>query len=391
MRQKTGGPRVGLFVVCTFLFWFTLYTYVPTMTPYMTDLGISYSMIGLIGGAYGLSQMILRVPLGIASDRLGKRKIFILLGLAAGAVSSFGMFFTHNAYLIFTLRLLAGVSASAWVVFTVLFSDYFVKEKFASSMSYLLMANNCGVVLAKLAGSALAERFGHEYSFLLGGAAGFTAAVLGLFITEKTPERKEQPSVKDLLGVVKNRNLLAMSILAVFSQMILFATINTFTPEAASRIGADSMQLGILSTVSSIPAIIACFIGGRIFVKKVSVRLIVALGFALEVIGTIAVPFVKNMAVIYASVIVAGFGFAICMSTLLSFCTLTVDGGRRSAAMGVFQAIYGLGMFVGPVLIGLFVDWIDLAGGFYASAALAMIGLALTFVLLKKKNLDKED
>jgi len=383
MRQHTGGPRLGIFVVCTFLFWFTLYTYVPTMTPYLVNLGISYSMIGFIGGAYGFSQMLLRIPLGLASDRLGKRKIFLVLGLLIGAVSSFGMFFTRNAVLILALRLLAGVSASAWVVFTVLFSSYFEKERLASRMSYLLTANNCGVLFAKLAGSALAERFGHEYSFLLGGAAGLAAALLSLSITEKMPVLSEPPSLKKLLGVVRDRNLLAMSALAVFSQMILFATIVTFTPEAAARAGADSLQLGILGTVATVPAIVSSLLGSRLFAKRVNVRGIVALGFALSAFGTLIVPFAGSMAAVYVSAIAVGFGCGICMSTLLSFCTLTVDDGRRSAAMGFYQAVYGLGMFAGPVLVGFFVDWTGLSGGFFAAAALAMLGLALTYVLLR--------
>lgn len=359
------------------------------MTPYLGSIGIGYTMIGIIGGAYGFSQMLLRIPLGVASDRTGKRKAFIILGVSLGALSSFGMYFTKNAYLLLALRFMAGTSASAWVVFTVLFSSYFEKGKLASRISYLMIANHCGVMTSKLLGSALAEKFGHEASFLLGGGFGVAAVILSIFVTEKAPVLDERPSVRKLLGVVKNNNLIKMSCLAVFSQIILFATINTFTPEAASRLGADSMQLGLLSTVATIPAILSALICGALFARRVNIKTLVATSFIMEIVGSLMIPFATGIPVIFIATLISGFGCGLCMTTLLSFCTITVDENRRSAAMGVYQAVYGIGMFIGPVFIGAFVDLIDLSAGFYAAAVVALIGLCLTFLFIKTDSVER--
>jgi len=383
MQQNNTKPRIGVFMICTFFYWFTMYTYVPTMTPYLADLGISFTMIGIIGGSYGFAQFVLRIPLGITSDRLGKRKPFIIFGLAAGAVSSIGMFFTQSAFLILALRLLSGVSASAWVVFTVLFTGYFEKEKRASMMSYLFIANGLGLMLSKFFGGLLAEYYGHEYSFLLGGASGVIAIILSLFIIEKTPDINEPPSIRKLIGAIKNRNLLVMSLLAVFSQMIMHSTTNTFTSEAAAQTGADLMQIGLLATVASIPAILSYIICGKLYsLKNINVRYFLAIAFFLQVIGTLIIPFAGNMTAIYISTILTGFGCGICISTLTGFCTQTVEESKRSAAMGFFQATYAFGMFFGPVILGVFVDWTGIPGGFFAAAAFAVIGLVLTLVLL---------
>jgi len=357
------------------------------MTPYLADLGISFTMIGLIGGSYGFSQMLLRVPLGVLSDKLGKRKVFIILGVMITALSSAGMFFTHNAYIILAMRFFAGVSASAWVIFTVLFMGYYDRSMHASRMSYLFMTNGMGLMLAKFLGGLIADKFGHEYSFLLGGGAGFIALILGFFITEKAPEIKELPTLKSLFGVIKNKNLMAMSILGVFLQMVIHSTVNTFTPQAASEVGADLMQLGVLSTVASIPSIIASFICGKLFLRRnINVCYVVAFSFLLFIIGTLIIPFTASMFAVYVSTIILGFGSGICMSALLGYCTSTVDEKRRSSAMGFFQAIYGFGMFAGPVIVGLFVDRTGLSSGFFAAGAFAVIGFILAFVLLGKSK-----
>ena len=357
------------------------------MTPYLVDLGISFTMIGLISGSYGFSQMLMRVPLGVISDKLGKRKVFIILAVVTGAVSSFGMFLTVNAYVLLFLRFLSGVSASGWVVFTVLFTGYFKKSKHASCLSYLFMVNGFALMSARFFGGLTAERLGHEYTFLIGGIAGFIAIMLGLFVTEKTPDMKELPSVKELFGVIKDRNLMVMSALSIFSQMILHSTTNAFTPEAATQAGSNMMGLGVLATVASIPAILSSFFCGKLFSRRsVNVRLVIAFGFAFQVIGTLIIPFTESLAAVYVSTIIIGLGCGICMSTLLGFCTKTVDESRRSAAMGFFQAIYGFGMFMGPVIMGIFVDRSGLSGGFFSAAAIALLGFAFTFILLSGKK-----
>ena len=386
MGSSTTKPRIALFFICTFFYWSSLYTYAPTMTPYLHGLGISFSMIGLIGGSYGFSQMLLRIPLGIISDKLGKRKIFIIMGLVAGTISTLCMYFTKNAHILLALRTLAGVAASAWVVFTVLFTGYFEPSKRASRMSYLFMANGLALMMSRLSGGFIADRFGHEYTFILGAAAGLIAIILSMFIIEKVPEVKEHPSVRTLFGVIKDKNLLAMSILAIFMQMILQSTVNTFTPQAATHAGADLMQLGLIATVSSVPAILASFVCGKLFSgRNVNVRLVLAIGFALQVAGTLIIPLTAGIAPVFVSTVIIGLGCGICFSALLGFCTQTVDESRRSAAMGFFQAIYGFGMFIGPLIMGVFVDWIGLSGGFFMAAAVALMGFVMTFALIRKR------
>ena len=72
--------RRAVMQTITVLFWFALYVYVPYQTPYLTLLGVASSFIGIILGAYGFSQMIIRIPLGIGADRKGRCLFSFLLG-----------------------------------------------------------------------------------------------------------------------------------------------------------------------------------------------------------------------------------------------------------------------------------------------------------------------
>ena len=81
MIERKGNERRLLAAV--FLFWFSVYTYPSFLTTYATDtLGATKVMAGMIVGSYGLTQMVLRIPLGIVSDIIRKRKPFVMLGFA---------------------------------------------------------------------------------------------------------------------------------------------------------------------------------------------------------------------------------------------------------------------------------------------------------------------
>ncbi len=70
-----------LYIFVAFLYWTSLYLYVPTLPVYIEAKAQNLALVGGVLAMYGLWQMIVRLPLGIAADWLGRRKPFILVGL----------------------------------------------------------------------------------------------------------------------------------------------------------------------------------------------------------------------------------------------------------------------------------------------------------------------
>jgi MFS family permease len=60
----------------------------------------------------------------------------------------------------------------------------------------------------------------------------------------------------------------------------------------------------------------------------------------------------------------------------------TVSEEKRATAMGFFQAIYSLGMFGGPIIVGIIGDISGLAGGFLSTGAVGLLGSLLAWRLL---------
>ncbi|MFN2164692.1 MAG: MFS transporter, partial [Anaerolineae bacterium] len=64
---------IGLYILVTFLYWMSLYLYIPTLPTYAQSKSESLALVGTILAQYGLWQAITRLPIGIAADWLGRR------------------------------------------------------------------------------------------------------------------------------------------------------------------------------------------------------------------------------------------------------------------------------------------------------------------------------
>lgn len=169
----------------TVLFWFALYVYVSYQTPYLTLLGVASSFIGIILGAYGFSQMIIRIPLGIGADRKGRHKPFIILGNICAAAASVLRFCWPGAVSFLLANLISGMAASTWISSTVLYPTYYPKDRLKKAMGTLLAMNNFGTLLGFLAGMIATQFFKTEILFLMSAGAGILSAALSLFLWEE--------------------------------------------------------------------------------------------------------------------------------------------------------------------------------------------------------------
>ncbi|MFP4199488.1 MAG: MFS transporter, partial [Halanaerobium sp.] len=266
--MSSNQKNIRLFVLVTAFYWFSMYAYIPTFSPYIESLGASHRMIGLILGSYGFTQMVIRIPLGIYSDRINKKKIFVNLGILLSVISTIGMWFAETPALILIFRSLAGASAATWVSFTVLFSSYFKNDATAHAIGIINASNKFGQVVGMLLGGIIAQSLSQQYPFLLAAAAGLLGFILSLRIDEKKNINHKAITLKEIIKVAKNRSLLTVSFLAILMMMISYATTFGFIPVYAKNLGAGSFLLGLLTTLTTIPGILSSYLSGSYFSQR---------------------------------------------------------------------------------------------------------------------------
>ena len=374
--METSAQKKLLFV--TLLFWFSMYTYVPILAPYAQSLGASYDMTGMIIGAYGLSQLLLRIPLGILSDASGTRKFFILWGLVLAAGSSFGMWLLPAAFALLVCRTLAGVAASTWVDFTVLFVSYFPIKESPRALGYLNAANNLGQVTAMLSGAYLAQHVSMNAPFLLGAVAG-VFGLAGAFLLEEKKLPPKPVNTVVLREAFQNVRLLKLSFLGIIIQMLTFVTVFGFLPLAATAIGASTFELGLLTTATMVPSIFSAAMSGAYFSRRFGERTTLSFGLLLTSLTCLAIPWIEQLSWLYVTQMLGGFARGLVLPLLMGLSIRDFPADKRSTAMGVFQSLYGLGMFFGPLLAGFVSGVAGLATGFALTGAIGLCGASLAF------------
>lgn len=372
--------QVVLFISVVFLYWFSSYIYVPILSPYIEHLGASYTYLGIVLGSYGLMQILFRLPLGILSDFMEKRRPFIWLGLAASALS--GLMFAAFGQLGWALaaRAMAGIAASTWVVFTVAFSGFFPKHEVTRAMSMMQFTTVAAQLTSMLVSGYLVERWNWQLPFWLGGIVAVAALVLALFLREKEPDPGRTPmSLQDLAPVMRDRTLFRVSFLSILAHCVLFITMFGYTPNQALDLGASKNDLAWLTLSFMLPHAAATLFAGRTLVNRFGERAVLTVGYVGTAVFTFCIPVAPNFGWLCVTQIFNGLAQGLVFPLLLGKSVAHIEPSKRATAMGFYQAVYAVGMFMGPFIAGWISSAWGLAGGFRLAAYAALAAGALAF------------
>lgn len=363
-----------LFVSVTIIYWTTMYIYVPILSPFLSAQQYSLQFIGIVLGSYGFIQMLIRFPLGIASDRLGKRKPFIILGMVAAALSS--LLFLIPGLWVWPLagRLVAGICASTWVAFTVMYASYFSAGQTGKAMSNISVMTVAGQMIGMLLSGWLTESFSIHTPFIVGAVIASAGVLLALGLKEPQSGILRDGPAMSFAGVkevVRTRTLLQVSLLSVLAHSVLFITMFGFTPLKAEQLGADGFTLTILVFAFMLPHAIASFLSASWFAPRFGSWGTLSIGFGLSAVCTGAMAFAPSLGILIATQALNGLAQGLHLPMLLGLAIRDVDLSGRATAMGLYQAIYAIGMFIGPFLAGLLNENWGLDSGFLLGAIVA--------------------
>ena len=316
--------------------------------------------------------MLFRIPVGIASDRLGTRKPFIIGGVVFATLAGLTVVFSQSPISLLICRIFGGIAACAWVPLSVHFSLQFKSEEGAKSMGIINAVNSTGIVLAVFLCGIVVNSTGRVGVFIIAIGAGLIALVLSLFIKEPIYQKAVPLSLAELIKVPFESNILLISALGFISQYMTFATIYGFTPIIAKKLEASDSQVGLLLTFFILPAIFSSLLSG-ILNKRIGSRLVLSASFIMFAVDCLLTPFVRGVISLFVMTVIGGFAQGLIFSLLMGIIIKIVTPEKRNTTMGFYQSVYGLGIFLGPVIVGIFSNYFSINWGF---AFTALIGFA---------------
>ena len=381
------------------LFWFAQYIYVPNTAPYLLAQKVTADFVGIIVGVYGGVQMSLRFPMGILADWLGKHKLIIIVGCAFSGGASVVRLLesTGNGFLI--ANIMSGVASSLWVSFMLLSTKYITPDRMQTQIGYLFAANNFGIMLAFITSAVCFEGFGMDFLCLCSALSGALAMLLAMSLKEddpayahlhEPPESKHRPLVADLVKVAKRKRIWFFAFLASIQQGVTMTTIMSFSNEAALRIGGSSYEMGLMTIVFILFNVISCYYSGKPPFTRISQGFLVSSALFMLAAYCFLSVMVTHIYLLIIIQVFLGWSFGFVFTIATSESIVGVEHYRRSSAIGLFQALFAIGMTTVPIIAGRIIelDDGDLKAAFFFQGWLCIIAFVATvyFYYMKRRN-----
>jgi MFS family permease len=371
--------------VATIFLYLSLYLYVPFLPLRAAELGASNTMIGAVIAGFAVGQVVLRLPIGIGADLIGRRKPFAVGSLVLATLGGLGLALAPNTEMLLAARLLTGASVAGWVAITILFSSYYRPEETTKAMSRIMTVWAAGLVLGTFSGGIVADLFGVKATFWGAVGAGVIGTALILSAPEPVMEKTDRYGFDTLKKVATSGFLLRLSLIGITVQFVAFATYFAFVPVYAESIGASLSTIGYITTFTLAAAmtgtLIAPFVIARIGYRATIPATLIVVGAA-----TAAVTLTNSTLSLLIIQGIAGLGHGLLSAALMALAALSAVPRLRATAMGLYQSSYGVGVLAGPLAAGFVADRSGLNEVFVVTAGVAVVGAGLASITRMPPN-----
>ncbi len=311
--------------------------------------GDSQTLVGVALGTYGLTQAILQLPFGMASDRWGRKPV-IVFGLILFAIGSFVAAATDDIWTTILGRSIQGAGAisSAVVAFT---ADLTREEHRTKAMALIGASIGLMFALSLVVAPLLYQSVGMGGIFSLTGVLALAAIWVVTMVVP--PESAAVAPYReggggDLWKVLRNPELLRLN-LGIFALHMVLMAIFVVIPLALVRVGGLDAQAHwkvYLPVVLASFAVMMPVIGfmekkGRlkpVYLACIWGMALIQLGLWLG-IGS------------FPLLVVLLFGFFavfnVLEATLPSLVSRIAPPAAKGTAIGVYNTTQALGLFVG--------------------------------------------
>ncbi len=354
--------------------------------------GDNHTLIGLALGVYGLTQALLMIPFGMASDRWGRKPV-IIVGLLIFALGSFIAAAADSLAMIIVGRALQGAGAISAAV-TALLADLTREEKRTQAMAMIGSTIGLAFAFSLAAGPLFYRWIGLSGIFVMTGVLSLLAILVIRYVTPN-PGRSAFHSDAEanparLPDVLANMELMRLNwgIFALHAAQMAMFVVVPFALLRAGGLDAEQhwqvyLPVLLLSFAFMVPAIIHAERGGRmkpVFLAAIALMLVAQLGLGLAMAGLPPVAG-EPVNLVFWGVVAALLFYFIAFNTLEaslpSLVSKIAPPEAKGTAMGVYNTAQALGLFFGGVAGG----WLAQQHGFMAVFAFCAVLVAAWLAL----------
>lgn len=338
--------------------------------------GADLTLVGLALGAYGLSQGILQIPFGMASDRWGRKPV-LYAGLLVFAAGSFLGVAADDIWTAIAARTLQGAGAINSVAMA-LAADLTREQHRTKVMAMIGASIGLMFALSLVGAPLLYHSIGMGGVFALTGMLSlFAMGVVKYLVPDPLRGLHEEPPAEPGRWRLLDADLLRLNAGIFVLHVVLYAMF-VVVPQLIVNAGLDLTQhwklylpVVLASFVLMVPAILYADRRGR---PKPVMLGAVALLLAVE--ATLAA---SDLGIAALAALMLGFfvAFNVLEAMLPALVSRMAPARGRGVAIGVYNTTQTLGVFFGGLLGGWVAMHHGATGVFLGCTALAALWLGI--------------
>ena len=351
-----------------------LFVILPVFAVYAHQLpgGESEFLVGITLGIYGLTQGVLQIPFGAASDKYGRKPV-IIAGLIIFAAGSFIAAFANDVWLTMLGRAIQGAGAISAAV-TAFISDSVRETVLTKAMAMVGASIGLTFALSLVISPPLARCLGVDGLFALTGILALLAILVVQFVVPNAPPESDPalehsaPVKNTWTSVLFDRQLLRLNV-SIFALHAVLTAIFVVVPTRLITMGLPSLHHWYVY----LPAVLVGFlfmappiIIGERKAKTVSILRIMTLLLAVVlVLFSFLMHSIWEIAFLLALFFMC---FNVLEATLPGLISRSAPKNAKGLALGVYNTTQNLGLFIGGATGGWISQHFDGETVFLAAA-----------------------
>jgi MFS family permease len=369
--------RAGVSLASIFaLRMFGLFLILPIFAIHAKTLpdGGNLTLVGLAMGMYGLSQAVMQIPFGIASDHYGRKRI-IVIGLVLFTVGALIAAMSTTVMGILIGRAVQGAGAISAAI-TALLADTTREEHRTKAMAMVGGAIGISFALSLVLAPSLYHSIGMDGIFYMTTVLALVAIVVVIWVTPNAPTiPKEKIAFSTIL---KNPELMRLN-LGVFvlhlSQVAMFVVVPSALIQYAHIPLANHWHVYLPVVVGSFIVMLPFIIQGekqgrmkQLFVASIALLMLAQLGFW---------QFIDSPAMLIVMLFMFFLAFNILEASQPSLVSRIAPPAAKGAALGVYNTLQALGLACGGFLGGWMSQHVSPTSVFVLCAIFSLIWLII--------------
>lgn len=354
----------------------------PSLPSMRDTLGLSEAQLGLVMSVYLLPAALAAIPLGVAADRMGRRRVLGATMIGFGVTG--GLLQLATAFPVFlAIRFLQGVMFAGLLPLTMtVLGDVFSGADLVRAQGRRSVAMAIGDGILPVIGGALVA-FGWFVPWL----GQLVAIPLGVAILMKLvdipsieSDSRKRLGFRSVVGLFRSGAILALQY-AGFLRMFLKFSLLTFLPVLLVDERAISPAFAglVLGTAALSGTAIAASVGWISTKGRPTSFVAVGVGTMAGAIMVLALAPWRPVLLVAALAYGAGDGLLGVFTN--SFVTSATGAELRASFVAVTGAIRNFAKFTAPALFGLVILALPIQNAFLIVAAIAFVSIFAAFPL----------